>query len=248
MESHWPESWTGDVHDGYDIAVVRLNKKANLTLPSIATQGGDFRRGKLFTALGWGLNKSGKQPNSLQMADSLLYVRNLECKDFLGDAVKKHSICAGLLSDSCRGLLFVSITLCYAFFAEGDSGGPLLIANVSNGSLATGHPEFDQLVGVTSIGSEDCSDGSPVVYTSIGAFWDWILWKIGEGPEVNCSPILFFCPDRFVQVPEPSEEPSPSVPSFSKVDEPADDKPKEKLNNRNLKCGANSSENYRRKN
>ena len=216
MESHWPESWTGDVHDGYDIAVVKLNREANLTLPSINTQRRKLHAGKLFTAVNWGPEETRDQRNSVQMTDSLVYVKHNYCKGFLGDAVRKHSICAGLLSDACRGLIFVSIALCQTFFAEGDSGGPLLIANVSKGSLATGHPAFDQLVGVTSMRSKNCSDGSPSIYTSIGAFWDWILWKIGEGPEVNSSPNLFFCPDRFVQVPEPSEEPSSAV-TFSKV-------------------------------
>ena len=69
---------------------------------------------------------------------------------------------------------------------KGDSGGPLLIPNRSGGSMVTGNPEFDLVVGVTSWGSEDCTDTSPTVYTSIGAFWDWILEKIDENPEVNC--------------------------------------------------------------
>ena len=104
-QSYWPEFWTGDVADGYDIAVVKLKIETNLTLPSIDTQAGEFRSGKLFTALGWGLNKTGKNPNSLQMAENLVYVKHDHCKDFLGDAVKKHSICVGLMSENtCRGL------------------------------------------------------------------------------------------------------------------------------------------------
>ena len=109
-ESYWPESWTGNEKDGYDIAVVRLNKEANLTLPSIDSQLGEFPGGKTFTALGWGLNESRQQPNSLQMADNLLYVKHRECEEFLEVEVKNHSICAGLLSeDICEGLMLVSI-------------------------------------------------------------------------------------------------------------------------------------------
>ena len=115
MKSHWPESWTGDVRDGYDIAVVKLNKEANLMVPTTDTQGGEFRAGKLFTALGWGLDETGKNPTSLQMADSLVYVNHRKCKELLGDAVKNHSICAGFSDENentCKG--FVFDTLLYA--------------------------------------------------------------------------------------------------------------------------------------
>ena len=80
----------------------------------------------------------------------------------------------------------VNIALCHASSAEGDSGGPLLIPNRFGGRIAAGNPEFDQVVGITSTGPKDCTDTSPTIYTSIGAFWEWILEKIGEGPEVNC--------------------------------------------------------------
>ena len=102
--SHWPDSWTGNVEDGSDIAVVRLNKETNLTLPSIDIQGGEYRSGKLFTALGWGLNETGRHSNTLQMATNLVYVKNHDCKEFLGGAVKKHSICAGFSNENtCEG-------------------------------------------------------------------------------------------------------------------------------------------------
>ena len=73
---------------------------------------------------------------------------------------------------------------------EGDSGGPLLIPNKFGVYTAAGNPVLDLLVGVTSMGSKNCADGSPAIYTSIGAFWDWILKAIGE-EDVNCSPNLF---------------------------------------------------------
>ena len=104
MKSHWPESWTGDVRDGYDIAVVKLNREANVTLPSMDVQAGEFREGKLFVALGWGLDKTGKKPNSLQMAESLIHVKRDNCEEHLGDAVKNHSICVEFVNDdTCKG-------------------------------------------------------------------------------------------------------------------------------------------------
>ena len=140
------------MEDGYDIAVVKLNMEANLTLPSIDTQGGEFRTGKLFTALGGGLNETGKTPNFLQIAESLVYVKHRSCSDFQGDAVKKHSICAGFSNENtCKGFNarqrhFLSNLL----MLNGDSGGPLLIPNRPGGSIVTGNPEFDLVVGVTS--------------------------------------------------------------------------------------------------
>ena len=104
--SYWHESWAGDVKDGYDIALVKLDRNANLTLPSIDIQGGEFREGKLFTALGWGQDETGNHPNSLQIADSLIYVNHRHCEGFLQDAVKKHSICAGFSGENentCEG-------------------------------------------------------------------------------------------------------------------------------------------------
>ena len=173
------------MEDGYDIAVVKLNKKANLPLPSIDTQGDDYRAGTMFTALGWGLDETGKNPNSLKMAENLAYVKQHDCKEFLGDAVKKHSICAGdSKKNTCRGLMLVSTAFCRSLFMEGDSGGPLLIPDRLGDSVVGGNPRHDLIVGVTSTGSENCNDSSPTIYTSIGAFWDWIEEKIGE--EVNC--------------------------------------------------------------
>ena len=78
-----------------------------------------------------------------------------------------------------------ALLFCQAISVEGDSGGPLLIPYVFEGKLAAGNPEHDMIFGVTSIGSEDCiDDPSPTIYTSIGAFWDWIEERIGEGPKV----------------------------------------------------------------
>ena len=93
------------MNDGYDIAVVKLNKQTNLALPSIDTQGGEFPAGKTFTALGWGLNKTGGSPNSLQMTNDLVHVENHICKKLMGESVKSHSICAGFSPENtCEGL------------------------------------------------------------------------------------------------------------------------------------------------
>ena len=96
------------MEDGYDIAVVKLNREANLTLPSIDKQEGEFRTGKLFTALGWGLNETGTLSNSLQMTNDLVHVQNDVCERFFGDSVQNHSICAGFSPENtCEGFRMI---------------------------------------------------------------------------------------------------------------------------------------------
>ena len=61
------------------------------------------------------------------------------------------------------------------------------------------------------MGSEDCNDRTlPSVYISIGAFWDWILEKIGEDPKVKLQ-ICFLVSDRLEQ--EKAQQPSVEPPS-----------------------------------
>ena len=107
-----------------------------------------------------------------------------------------------------------------------------MISNKPKGDVAAGNPELDMIVGVTSMGSKNCVDGSPSIYTSIGAFWDWILKEIGED-DVNCSPNLLFCPDCSVQVQDTlevtngaSQDDEDDVRS-SELNEHVDDKVKE---------------------
>ena len=105
LKSYWPNSWTGDVNDGSDIAVVKLNKETNLTLPLFDQQGGEFPEGESFTTLGWGEDENGNHPTTLQMTSNLQYVNEHDCKEYLEDSVKNHSICAGLRKqNTCYGL------------------------------------------------------------------------------------------------------------------------------------------------
>ena len=100
------------MNDGYDIAVVKLNKEANRSLPSMDIQRGEFRNGKLFAALGWGLSNNGKHPNSLQMTNGLVHVKHHVCKKLLGHSVNRHSICAGFSRETaCEGLEWQEMTL-----------------------------------------------------------------------------------------------------------------------------------------
>ena len=89
---------------GYDIGLLKLDRKANLTLPAIDSFGTPISSGELLTALGWGRTESQEIADTLQMAENLHYVLPVRCKEELGKVFKKNMICAGLLNeDTCKG-------------------------------------------------------------------------------------------------------------------------------------------------
>ena len=78
---------------------------------------------------------------------------------------------------SYKGVLLVSSITCYRFhdFHSGDSGGPLIIQDVSDWSMRNGQPEKDLLLGITSIGSGDCGLAHcAALYTKVSDFRAWI--------------------------------------------------------------------------
>ena len=104
MAAHVHHSWTGDLHKGYDIAAIKLDRTANITLPGFATQGGEFRHGQEFTAVGWGKTPTGAFPDRLQMADNLVYLPPRRCTEEFGNEMEEQMICAGLMGeDTCEG-------------------------------------------------------------------------------------------------------------------------------------------------
>ena len=112
MAAHVHDSWTGDVHDGYDIAVIKLDRKANITLPGFDRQGGEFKNGQLFTAVGWGKLETGAFPDRLQMAENLAYLHPRYCEEKFDNEMKEHMICAGLMEqDTCEGKLWIASCL-----------------------------------------------------------------------------------------------------------------------------------------
>lgn len=196
IEGYVHHLWEGDVQKGNDIGLLKLDRKANITLPAIDTFGTPINSGELLTALGWGRTETKEIADTLQMAENLHYVLPVRCKEELGDVFKKHMICAGLLNeDTCKG----------------DSGGPLLIPDRPDGNLTAGIPKADLIVGITSFGAEACDAAVPGLYTKISSFSKWIS-DIIEGKEVpvkeNDTP-----PDPpIASAPSPADA-SPSEPA-----------------------------------
>ena len=96
-------SWTGNVNDGYDVGLLKLDRESNVMLPGIDTHKTPLRAGILLTALGWGRTDSQRIADTLQIAENLYYLDPLRCNEELGDIYKDHMICSGFNEDTCNG-------------------------------------------------------------------------------------------------------------------------------------------------
>lgn len=106
--AHIHEDWTGDVTDGYDIAMLKLDKKAKLQLPVLDVPGSQFSAGRVFTALGWGATTERVVSKKLRIAPDLFYVSQRMCNDSWSGIIPEDIVlCAGYgESDTCYGNQF----------------------------------------------------------------------------------------------------------------------------------------------
>ena len=114
--THLHDSWTGDRLDGYDIAVVELEKEIDLDGPEVADRDVEFNDGQKFATVAWGRVSDTKRARYLQMADNLVYVSPEECREHYDDlSTESPWICAKSADqeqDSCRGRTRRSDSLC----------------------------------------------------------------------------------------------------------------------------------------
>ena len=102
-EGHVHTLWTGDTDDGYDVGLLKLEKKSNAILPDIDTHKIPISSGEVLTVLGWGVTDSQQTADTLQTAN-LQYLSPASCRQALGDIFEEHMICAGVgHPDTCRG-------------------------------------------------------------------------------------------------------------------------------------------------
>ena len=98
--------WTGSVAHGHDVAVLKLDGDANLTLPRLGSGHIFLNKGDYLAATGWGLNEDGRPANKLQVATHLAVVGQDKCKEIPQGVDSNSWICAGgLQEDTCRGHL-----------------------------------------------------------------------------------------------------------------------------------------------
>ena len=102
------EKWSGDSHDGYDIAVLKLDEAFDLPVPTLVHETRHFDARQEFTAVGWGRDSNDRKPSRLQMANSLRYLSNDVCGKRLHFEDSLPIICEQSphhAQDSCKGCL-----------------------------------------------------------------------------------------------------------------------------------------------
>ncbi|CAD7704695.1 unnamed protein product, partial [Ostreobium quekettii] len=154
--------YTGNAEDGYDIALVKLNKESQNEPVSIATNPDELQNQRKVSALGFGISDEGVPADTLQFTNELIVIENVLCKGLWQDVIQDSMLCA---------FGFEGVDTC-----PGDSGGPLLVTFQPDGDIEKGIPSIDKVVGVTSFGEKlACGEsGIPAVYTRVTSFAEWI--------------------------------------------------------------------------
>ena len=198
VETHIHHMWTGNVGDGYDIAVLKLDRKAKegLVLPRLGTGGTAIVFGEYMAATGWGMIESTSAAKALRVADRLPLLEQKRCEAPPNVTDAGSWICAGGQGQNiCKGVRLIASAWSAgrsnkSAGATGDAGGPLLWADFPKGHNKKGNPRFDMVVGTASYGyaedgSEQSSGQGPSVYTSVDYFLDWIEETIEGRPRVS---------------------------------------------------------------
>ena len=98
--------WTGNVQDGHDVAVLKLDRGTNLMLPRLVSGNVALRTRNLLAATGWGATKSGVPSKKLKVATSLALVGQDHCKEQPQGVDPSSWICAGgMQENTCKGYL-----------------------------------------------------------------------------------------------------------------------------------------------
>eukprot|EP00803_Ostreobium_quekettii_P010026 evm.model.scf_253EXC.11 EVM.evm.TU.scf_253EXC.11 scf_253EXC:91147-98674(+) len=91
------EKWTGAVEDGYDIALLRLEKKSKFAKFAIGLPGRCEATGTaLFVTLGWGGTENDTTSDALQVAERFKFLTGEDCaaEDLWGSTYQDSMLCA----------------------------------------------------------------------------------------------------------------------------------------------------------
>lgn len=91
-----PEYISGNVINGYDVALVRLSEVSKHIGARLPSPSDILEPNRRLVALGWGRTHDGETSSELQMATEITPITNSECKkqDVWGDIIKESIICA----------------------------------------------------------------------------------------------------------------------------------------------------------
>jgi len=172
LNSIFHPSWNGSVTNGYDIALIFLNKIASNTPVTMADDSVVVKGGVV--VLGWGRQEGNVLPKDLHQATEISVLPNSLCNtDSDGWPefdILDSQVCAfgqGSGQETCQG----------------DSGGPMLFADKVGNDPNIGNHEADLLVGITSFGELGKGCGlttRPSVYTRVSSFQEWIRETVEE--------------------------------------------------------------------
>ncbi|XP_065357026.1 lectizyme-like [Calliphora vicina] len=154
------------IEEAFDLKTLRDDDSptvAKINLPS-----GEYAPTDKATLYGWGRDKNGDTPNTLQTLDVDI-IGYTECKDAfpieLGSQVDSSSNICSFTPNTIDGA------------CNGDSGGPL-VRCTSDGT---------ELIGIVSWGFIPCTTEYPSVYTMTSAYNDWIQETIANFESAKIS-------------------------------------------------------------
>ncbi|CAD7699999.1 unnamed protein product [Ostreobium quekettii] len=176
--------WNGKFQDGYDIALVVLQKEAREAVPILLPDGESrIVPNTKVLGLGWGLNFKFSAPdkrweqtsNTALQETTLKVVDSKRCPLKLKKHLQTRMVCVYDKSQCpCKG----------------DSGGPLIAPDRNGWRNNSGWPGEDLLLGIASIGSGDCRLAEcAALYTEVAGFRTWIDNAITK-PKVDVAVAL----------------------------------------------------------
>ena len=96
--------WNGKVEKGFDIALLKLDRKTDSAIPEILAKKNSLSAGSRLTSLGWGDPESSEYSEELHMANDLLVAPPKICRDDGYRVDEDRMVCAGLTQENtCKG-------------------------------------------------------------------------------------------------------------------------------------------------
>ncbi|CAD7702332.1 unnamed protein product [Ostreobium quekettii] len=159
--------YTGDLLNGYDVALLKLSEASEKSFPVLPEKDDDTLSSENLVVLGWGQQRDGTMADFLQMADEVDIIPPVLCTS----------------SDSWGSFIDPDQMICAMGFqgqdvCTGDGGGPLVSAFAPEGVIEDGVPVVDIVLGVVSFAEADKACGEqklPTVFARLSGVREWIV-------------------------------------------------------------------------
>eukprot|EP00803_Ostreobium_quekettii_P007652 evm.model.scf_612.1 EVM.evm.TU.scf_612.1 scf_612:7259-10563(+) len=159
-----PLQWNGNPRNGYDVALLKLEKAACMDPIPIADQEFNMMANESLLYLGWGRFGGGGAFSDVLQAADMVWISNDDCSERLVEnEVTRQMLCA-------KGV--TTQGLC-----AGDEGSPLVYSPIDPVHKVPMGPFT--LVGVASFSDEKCTEPNSIsLFTSVPKLSKWILKTI----------------------------------------------------------------------